>query len=357
MSQRSRSERHAEEEAAPSLLTRRNALIGGGVAVLGLLGINQKKIREAFDPNLRMTQSLDRAKAYGEVVFDEQNGTPDRLFECWKILHPGASLPSMLRRDRAQFQNFVDHQMNLAAAAIGEIEKGKPGMTHVFAEGLTGEPGDWGKGGNDAIRDAGKIHQKMSDPDDRKEILNAIWKSVQRGEAKYLPILYAGGKIAAHCQQKGLPCMHGADAANQPKLTLKFHAELDKLVAGNDEVTDEAIDQFRRNAAEMVLEDETVRHEYIQAQMKEKVPAGGTGILLLGSSHFQAGANFEEPYLPLEKILASTPNTRTVVMQESHLAPLLVRPANGIVLGARNIDPDIVRLYVQEMRRRRDIAK
>lgn len=357
---RERRERQAERRRAESpqesLWNRRSALVAGSAGVITLLGLNLERIRNAFNPNFSSTRPLDLATKYGEVVFDQQTGEPNRLFECWKQVHPGPTMPLLLQRNEKKFESFVQHQENITDATIAQINEGEPGMTHVFLEGFVGEPEEWGDA-SEMLDATTRLQRILGDPGKRSEGLKALWASVQAGDASAVNLLYSGGRIVAFCKEKGLNIVHGADPVNHPNLMEGYHEVLDSLVRGTEEPTDEILRHSIQFIQKMAMNDEAIRHEYIRKTMTDKVPEKGTGILILGASHFEAGVNFEKPSFPLEKVLAQTPNTRTVVIQEINLPILTVVPERTLMLGSKSLRPEDLRTYIKMMRTKRDMAK
>lgn len=290
----------------------------------------------------------------GEVVFDKRNGTPKRLFVCLKQLHGGVSTARVLMQDDTSFDLFFQHHDALRTILEQQLKQANVGKIHFFFEGFAGEKDAWSPADRAMLLSAVEIDEALSKPGQQPIVLASLRSMPFRDSQdmyQTLLVLNANGRFASFCHARGYPVVHGADPPKHPVLANTVHALLQSL-ASKEEVADADIELVIARIQQSWIEDEGVRHRYILQQM-QRVPNGGVGVILLGSGHFEAGANYTHgaAVQSLESQLTSLPDTRTVVFDEKHLPDLLAETSKRVMMVGRNMTPEHVRMYLNQAKK------
>lgn len=300
--------------------------------------------------------TIEKAGRRGSVVFDRTNGKPERLFLCFKQIHGGQSLVGRLLREPTLWQRYTAHHDRLRLALQEQFDARPAGQVHFFFEGFVGEHDPWG-GHEDVAQEVTIIDESLRNPVTRPQALDMLLLMLQQGvppEALgVLQTINGAARFSAYWRLHGLHghrVIHGADTTGHTPLVQMWYDRLGRLAA-EVEVTDEEIAAFIAETQQQAQRDQAVRHDYLAQKMQSLVPRYGVGVLVLGADHFGAGVHYpeESSARPLETLLASIPNSRTVVIDTAYLADMLTVSPGTLLIGS-NPTAEQIRLLLDALR-------
>jgi len=305
---------------------------------------------------INFDEVVERLKSEGKIVFDEENGLPERMFVLLKQFHGDSGFADLLAKHPDLLQKYMDHQDSFTNSVKSEMTNNEPGLVHALVEGpdLAGRRTTWRSDSVESLR-------LLGDPRMTQAIRDDVPSELQKGGMtafKAMASCMAAVNIAAFstANPKYTNYVHGSDPRNFRGVAHEMYDRIETM-ARKTNVTDAEVKSFIKWFINGDESDMKRRNEYATSEALDLTPRFGVTFIILGGGHMAAGAYSKNdgacPY-PLEEMLSKSKGTRTVVLDQQHFEYLMNYRGEGeqelYVVGKKNINVDIVRELIRRKR-------
>jgi len=348
------------------IYTRREALIplalllaGGGIFGTYRHSRNQHERRMHMRSlPINFDEVVNRLRAKGEIVFDEENGRPERLFVLLKQFHGNDTFASLMARYPDLLQKYMDHQDCFTDTVKGEMMRHEPGLVNALVEGpdLAGRQSTWRSDTRESLRYLGgdpRIAQSVRD--DVPSQLNKGGMIAYNAMSSCMAAVNLAAFSVANPEYAN--SVHGTDPRNFRGVAHEMYNRIE-IMAKNENLTDEEIERFIAWFNDGKKLDMKRRNEYAASETLELTPKYGITFVILGGGHMAAGVNSKISGVcnhPLEEMLCKEKGTRTVVLDQQHFEHLMNYRGEDEpemrIIGENNMNVEIIRELVRRKRK------
>lgn len=305
--------------------------------------VARSKETEARTPSLTSEESLELfpglpasfLQQCGEVVHTiDHHATRSCL--CFKHQHFNQEDVIVYQRCPKLFEDYAHREDALHSILQDILTRFGPEKVRFSIEGVKGEGTAFVEKAKQSLEYVFSLEERYSENEtSRRNVLREIFDVIKRARngsegVGALQLLDGRFRFLAYCYHNNLAHIIFGDAPEgYPNYFDKCRRDIATLRKQKAPPSDEELSKSVDAWAKEELESMTERNKYIASRMKQDIPPGGIGTVVLGPGHYKTG-NFEQGFRvrspTLEECMKDIDSINTAVLEAPHYRTLLECP-------------------------------